>query len=226
MMAKRTKLADRKLPDYTRGEEIFNMSSHIVGGAMGVVALVLCVVFGAIRGKGCGALGGAIFGSSMIILYTMSSIYHGLSPRLKAKKVFQVIDHCAIFVLIAGTYTPITLCSIRAYDPVLGWWMFGLIWGVSILGITLKAIDLKRYEVFSMICYLGLGWCVILTLGALREIFPMSALILLFGGGVAYTIGAILYGLGKKKRYAHSIFHLFVLVGSFMHMMFILLYVV
>ncbi|MBQ7381288.1 MAG: hemolysin III family protein, partial [Clostridia bacterium] len=105
----RTKLKDRKLPDYTRGEEIFNMVSHIVGGALGVVAVTLCVIFAAIRHNVWGVVGGAIYGATLIILYTMSSIYHGLSPKLTAKKVFQVIDHCSIFVLIAGTYTPIAL---------------------------------------------------------------------------------------------------------------------
>ena len=106
---KRTKLDDRVLPNYTRGEEIFNMVTHIVGGAFGIAVLVLCIVFGAIRDNGYGIVSGIIYGVSMILLYTMSSIYHGLSPNTKGKKVFQIMDHCSIFVLIAGTYTPVVL---------------------------------------------------------------------------------------------------------------------
>ena len=162
----RTKLAERILPSYTKGEEIFNMTSHIVGGALGVVALVLCVVFAAVRGNVYGVVSGAIYGTTMIVLYTMSSIYHGLRPHLTAKKVFQVIDHCSIFLLIAGTYTPISLCSLREYSPVLGWTIFGVIWGLATLGIVLNSIDLKKYSVFSMICYLGMGWCIIFFIKA------------------------------------------------------------
>lgn len=107
---KRTKLDDRLLPDYTRGEEIFNMVTHIVGAVFGIVALVLCIIFSCLHHNGYGLASGIVYGVSMILLYTMSSIYHGLSPNLKAKKVFQIMDHCSIFVLIAGTYTPVLLC--------------------------------------------------------------------------------------------------------------------
>jgi len=148
---KRTKLSERILPTYTKGEEIFNMTSHIVGGAFGIVATVLCVVFAAIHHNVYGVVSGAIYGASMIILYTMSSIYHGLH-RNNAKKVFQVLDHCTIFLLIAGSYTPFALCTFREYNTALGWSLFGIIWGVAILGIVLNAIDLKKYKIFSMIC--------------------------------------------------------------------------
>lgn len=110
---KRIKLKDRELPIYTKGEEIFNMTSHIVGGALGIVATVLCIVFAAVHGNGYGVVSGAIYGVTMILLYTMSSIYHGLNPNRKSKKVFQILDHCSIFLLIAGSYTPFALCSIR-----------------------------------------------------------------------------------------------------------------
>ena len=114
---KRIKLSERVLPTYTKGEEIFNMVSHIVGAVVGVVALVLCVIFAAIHGNVYGVVSSAIFGVTLIILYTMSSIYHGLNEKLKAKKVFQVIDHCSIFLLIAGSYTPFALCTLREYSP-------------------------------------------------------------------------------------------------------------
>jgi len=222
---KRVKLNDRILPTYTKGEEIFNMTSHIVGGALGIVATVLCVVFAAINSNSYGVVSGAIYGVTMILLYTMSSIYHGLNPKRKSKKVFQILDHCSIFLLIAGSYTPFALCSIRAVDPVSGWVIFGVIWALAILGIALNSIDIKRFKVFSMICYLLMGWCIIVRIKLLPQILGMSGFILLLLGGIAYTIGAVVYGLGKKHKYAHSIFHLFILLGSFLQFMCILLYV-
>lgn len=154
---KRIKLKDRVLPKYTKGEEIFNMTSHIVGGALGIVATVLCIVFAAIHGNVYGVVSGAIYGITMIILYTMSSIYHGLKPERPAKKVFQILDHCSIFLLIAGSYTPFALCTIREVDVATGWTIFGVIWGLAILGIILNSIDIKKFKVFSMICYLLMG---------------------------------------------------------------------
>ena len=222
----RTKLKDRILPDYTKGEEIFNMTSHIIGGAFGIVALVLCVVFSAIHHNVYGVVSSTIYGVTMILLYTMSSIYHGLKPKRKAKKVFQVLDHCSIFLLIAGSYTPFCLVTFREYNTTFGWIIFGIIWAMAVLGITLNAIDIKKYRVFSMICYLGMGWCIIFTAKLLPELLGIPGLILLVSGGVAYTIGAILYGLGRKKRYMHSIFHLFILLGSILQFFCILLYVI
>ena len=222
----RTKLKDRILPNYTKGEEIFNMTSHIVGGSFGIVALVLCIVFSAIHHNGYAVVSSAIYGVMMIILYTMSSIYHGLKPQRKAKKVFQVLDHCSIFLLIAGSYTPFCLVTFREYNAVLGWTIFGIIWAIAILGITLNAIDIKKYKVFSMICYLGMGWCIIFTAKLLPKLLGIPGLVLLVSGGIAYTVGAILYGLGRKKRYMHSIFHLFILLGSILQFFCILLYVI
>ncbi len=222
----RTKLSDRILPFYTKGEEIFNMTSHIVGGGIGVVALVLCVVFAALHKNVYGVVGSSIYGATMIILYTMSSIYHGLKPHLLAKKVFQVIDHCSIFLLIAGTYTPIALCSLREYSLWLGWTIFGVIWGFAVLGIVLNAIDIKKYKVFSMICYLAMGWCIVFAAKATYQSITLPGILLLLGGGIAYTIGAIIYAAAKKYRYSHSIFHLFVVLGSLLHFLTILLYVI
>ena len=221
----RVKLKDRILPTYTKGEENFNMTSHIVGGALGIVATVLCVVFAAIHGNVYGVVSGAIYGVTMIILYTMSSIYHGLSPKRNSKKVSQILDHCSIFLLIAGSYTPFALCTIRSYDPVTGWVIFGVIWFLAILGIVLNSIDLKQFKVFSMICYLLMGWCIIMKINVLPKLLGTTGFALLLAGGIAYTVGAILYGLGKKHKYVHSIFHLCILLGSFLQFMCILLYV-
>jgi len=222
---KRTKLRDRILPKYTKGEEIFNMTSHIVGGALGIVALVLCVVFAAVHGNGYGVVSGAIYGITMVILYTMSSIYHGLNPKRKAKKVFQVLDHCSIYLLIAGSYTPFALCTLREYSTALGWTIFGVIWFVAILGIILNSIDIKKFRVFSMICYLVMGWCIVFKINLLPELLGTAGFVLLLLGGLSYTVGAILYGLGKKHKYMHSVFHLFILLGSLLQFFTILLYV-
>jgi len=223
---KRTKLIDRLLPDYTRGEEIFNMVTHIVGGAFGVAICTLCIIKAFLNHDAFQVVGAFIYGFSMIILYTMSSIYHGLKP-MTAKKVMQVIDHCSIFILIAGTYTPITLTSLREYNPFLGWTVFGIVWGVSALGITLNAIDLKKYNIFSMICYLIQGWCIVFTGKAALKSIGTPGFMWLLAGGIAYTVGAVLYAIAGKKtvRYLHSIFHIFVVIGSVLHFFAILFFV-
>ena len=220
----RTKLMDRVMPDYTKGEEIFNMTSHIVGGVLGIAALVLGVVLSAIRKNGYGLAGSIVFGLSMILLYTMSSVYHGLRDG-KAKRVLQVLDHCTIYVLIAGTYTPVLLSAMRPIDPVSSWVLLVVMWGLSALAITFTAIDLHKYRVFSMICYIGMGWAAIFKIGLVFEAVGPMGFALILAGGVCYTIGAALYGLGKKKRYMHSVFHLFVVAGSALHTLAILLFV-
>ncbi len=222
---KRTVLKDRLLPDYTKGEEIFNMVTHIVGGALGVIYLVLCVVFAALHRNIFGVVSSIIYGLSVILLFTMSSIYHGLRSGT-AKKVFQVIDHCTIYIMIAGTYTPITLSAMRLTDPVSAWLLFGIVWGVTIIAMIFTAIDHHKYRVFSMICYLGLGWCVVVFLKQTISAIGSGGIFFLALGGVLYTIGAILYGLGKKKRYIHSLFHIFVDLASMMHFFAIFLYAI
>lgn len=221
---KRTKLADRVLPNYSRTEELFNTISHVVGGLLAIAALVLCILMGVMQGDGWGVTSGAIYGSTMIILYTASSLYHGLRAPIP-KRVFQIIDHCSIFLLIAGTYTPLTLAALRPQYPGVAWTVFGIIWGSAALGIVLNAIDLKRFSKFSMICYLAMGWCIVIAIRPLLAVMAMPGIVLLFSGGVAYTIGAVLYNLGKKKYpFMHAVFHLFVLVGSILHFFCILLY--
>ena len=224
---KRTKLIDRKLPDYTRGEEIFNMVSHIVGGGLGVIICALCVIKSFFNHDAYQITGSFIYGFSMIVLYTMSSVYHGLTHET-AKKVLQVIDHCAVFILISGTYTPIALTSLREYNPALGWVVFGVVWSVSALGITLNAIDLKKYNIFSIICYLAQGWCIILTGKAAITAIGTKGFLWLLAGGIAYTVGAVLYAIAGKKtvRYMHSVFHIFVVLGSFLQFVAILEYVI
>ena len=220
---KRTKLADRLLPDYTRGEEIMNMVTHIVGGAVGIVALTLCVIFAAIHGNVYGIVTSAIYGTTMISMFTISSVYHGLKPTL-GKKVMQVIDHCTIYFLIAGTYTVIVLSALRPVYPLLGWGLFAFEWAMTALATTLTAIDLKKYSVFSMICYIGMGWAVIIFWRQTLEVMTLPGFALLLSGGIAYTIGSILYGIGKKKKWMHSVFHIFVDLGAALQFLAVLLY--
>lgn len=222
---KRTRLKDRKMPDYTRGEEIFNMTSHIAGFAFALAALVLCVYTSAVKDNTWGIVTSAVYGSTMVILYTMSSIYHGLVGHCTSKKVFQVIDHCSIFLMIAGTYTPLLLCGLRPTHPVFAWILFGIVWLSAAVGVVFNAIDLRKYRVLSMVCYLCSGWLIVVAIQPLLEVMPITGVALLFGGGIAYTIGTILYGLGRKHRYMHSVFHLFVVAGSILHFFCILLYV-
>ena len=222
---KRIKLKDRVLPTYTKGEEIFNMTSHIVGGALGIAATTLCIIFSALHNNVYGIVSCSIYGFSMILLYTMSSIYHGLRPN-KAKRVFQILDHCSIFFLIAGTYTPYCLVTLREYNTALGWTLFGIVWGMAAIGIVLNSIDIKKYKVLSMICYLVMGWCILVRAPLLPKLLGLPGFILLLAGGVAYTIGAIFYGFGKKRKYIHSVFHMFILLGSVLQFFSILLYVV
>ena len=221
----RTKLSDRKLPNYSSSEETMNMVTHIVGGALGILTLVLCVIRAARHGSALGVITSIIFAGSMILLYTMSSVYHGLRPGM-GKKVLQVLDHCTIYVLIAGTYTPVVLCSILPVYPVLAWVLLGIQWGCAALAITLTAIDLKAYNVFSMILYIAMGWCIIFVAPQLMVCVGKTAFGWILAGGIAYTIGAVLYGIGSKKHWMHSVFHIFVVLGSMCHAWAIYQYVI
>lgn len=224
-MEKQKRSLRRRLPDYVKSEEIFGMVAHIVGAALGVALLVLCIIRGAIHGSVAAVLTGIVFGACMILLYVISAIYHGLSPRVKGKEVMRVLDHCSVFLLIAGTYTPITVCALAKADPALAWVIFGVVWAMSIVGIVLNAIDVNKYFPFSMACYIALGWCIILSLPQLMTVLPSMAISLLFCGGVAYTAGAVLFGLRAKARYAHSVFHIMVVIGSIFHGLLVLFFV-
>lgn len=219
------KKTENPLPIYTKGEEIFNMVSHIVGGALGIVALVLCVVFAALHQNVWGVVGCSIYGVSLIALYTMSSVYHGLRPN-KAKRVMRVLDHCTIYFLIGGTYTPILFCAIRPVSPGWAWTIFGIVWGLAAMATTLTAIDMKKYSKLSMVCYIGMGWSILLAAKTAIEAMALPALILLLAGGISYTVGAVFYGFGKKHKYIHSVFHLFVVLGSILQFLCIFFYVI
>ena len=209
------------IPRYTLGEELINSISHGVGAGLGITALVLCIV------KSCSPLDGyklassIVFGLTTTLLYLMSCLYHALKVN-RAKRVFRVIDHCTIFLLIAGTYTPYTLNTLRG---VTGWVLFGIVWGVGILGIVLNAVSLKKFAKLSEACYIALGWVVIFASKELIASLERGGLWLLLAGGIAYTVGAVLYGIGAKKRYFHSVFHFFCLIGTALHFFSIYFYV-
>ena len=224
-MKKRTKLSDRVLPNYSTGEEIMNTVTHIIGGAMGVAALTLCVTFAALRHNPYGIVTSCIYGFCLIALYSVSSVYHGLRPGM-GKKVMQVVDHCTIYFLICGTYTVVALSAIRPVYPRLGWFLFGFEWIMAIIATILTAIDLKAYSVFSMICYIGMGWAIIPFAKVVLEVLGLSGFALLLSGGIAYTIGAVLYGLGSKRKWMHSVFHIFVDIGSLLHFLCVVMYAV
>ncbi len=220
----RTPLCERRLPNYSRKEEIANMTTHIIGGAFGLAILVWAVLIAAVHQNAAGIVGGSIYGFTMIALYTVSSVYHGLKPGY-GKKVMQVIDHCTIYFLIAGTYTPILLAGIRPLHPVLAWVTFGVQWGLVAFGVVFTAIDHNRFAKLSMICYIGMGWCIVLLLRATVEVMGIAGFAWLIGGGILYTVGAGLYAIGKRKPFVHTIFHVFVNLGSLLQAICILFYV-
>ena len=221
---KRIKLADRLLPRYCTGEETMNMVTHIVGGGFGVLVLLLCLYRSIITQSTAGIVGSIIYGISMICLYTMSSVYHGLRAGT-AKKVMQVIDHCTIYFLIAGTYTPILLVAIIPAKPIIGWGLFVLEWSLTFFAATLTAIDLRKYRVFSMLCYVLMGWAIILVAPVALILIGKTGFLWLLFGGILYTIGAVLYGVGSKLPWFHSVFHIFVVLGSILQFISIYFYI-
>lgn len=199
------------LPQYSVAEEIVNAATHGLGvllSAFGLAVLLLNC-----RRDALTVASVSVFGGSMILLYLISTLYHAMGVN-RGKRVLRTLDHCTIFVLIAGTYTPVSLVC---FGGTTGWFLFGLVWGVAALGIVLNAVSVERFRVFSMICYIGLGWVVIFFLGPLIQRLDGVSIGYLIAGGVFYTVGAVLYGLGKRKKYIHSVWHLFVLAGSVFH---------
>jgi hemolysin III len=214
-----------KLARYTKGEEIFNAVTHIVGGAIGIAALILGIIF-SVKFAGGWEVGSVIlYGICIIVLYTMSAIYHFL-PVSKAKAVFRIFDHCTIFLLIAGTYTPICLGPLR--QTAWGWALFGFVWGAAIIGIVCNAINMhnKFIAILSQIMYVVMGWCAVAAFVPIAQIMPAMFLIYIFIGGLCYTGGIAFYAFGRKVRYFHSVWHLFCLGGTVFHFFAILFYVI
>ena len=205
------KLKEFNLPEYSMSEELMNAISHGIGAALSIAAIVLLIINSNFEIKSIVCV--TIYSVSLFVLYIISTLYHALLPS-KAKKVFRVLDHCSIFLLIAGTYTPICLLVLNS---VVGWILFFVVWIAAIVGIVFNSIDIKNFSKFSMICYIAMGWVVIFALKPLIDSITTSQITLLVSGGVAYTVGAVLYVIGKKQKYIHSVWHLFVLLGSILH---------
>ena len=201
-----------------------NMVTHITGGGLAVVGSIFCILAACRHGGAATVWGAAIYCLTMICVYTMSSIYHGLHTGT-AKKVMQIIDHCAIYFLIAGTYTPIMITGFLPRFPQIGWGLLIMEWGLTALAVTLTAIDLKKYKVFSMVCYIFMGWGIIFFLPQAMHVMTAPGFWWLLLGGIAYTIGAVLFGIGKKIPWMHAVFHIFVILGSALQYVAILGYV-
>ena len=219
-MEMRMDKAKEYLPHYTLGEEIFNSVSHGVGVALACVGFGILIVLSALYGDAWAVSSSIVYSFSLFALYLASTLYH-VCPNRRVKGVLQVLDHCSIFLLIAGTYTPYTLITLRG---ALGWSLFAVVWGAAIVGVVLNAIDVQKYSRISMVCYVAMGWVVVLAIRPLMASLAWRGLVLLALGGVFYTVGIVFYVI--RRSYMHSIWHLFVLAGSVCHYLSILLYVI
>lgn len=196
---------------YTLGEEVMNAVTHGVGALLAVAGGTLLIASSASQQDPYKLASSIVYGLSLAMLYLMSTLYHSIAcPRAKA--VLRVFDHCSIFLLIAGTYTPFTLVTLRQTG---GWGLFGAIWGTAAVGIALNAISLRRFEKLSLLCYVVMGWAVVFQAGTLLSALSPGGLALLVAGGICYTGGILFYVL--RRPYMHGVWHLFVLAGSVCH---------
>ena len=206
---------------YTTGEEIANSVTHGIGVILAIAGLAVLTAFAAIFGDAWHIVSCSIYGATLVLLYMASTLYHGIqTPR--AKKVLRIIDHSAIFLLIAGTYTPFTLVNLRG---PWGWWLFGIIWGIAIVGIVLQVFFIDRLKVLPVLLYLAMGWILVAAIRPLLSSLAPGGLAFLLGGGLCYTVGVIFYAW-RKIPYHHAIWHLFVMAGSTLHFFAVLFYVV
>lgn len=194
---------------YTLGEELFNAITHGIGALLSVAGCVVLLVRCHQLGDSVAAVSSAIYGATLIILYTMSTLYHAIANE-KAKAVFRVFDHVTIYLLIAGTYTPYTLACLGG---ALGWTLFGIVWAAAIVGIVFSSISLRRFQKLSLICYIAMGWVILIAIKPLWQVIGTLPMVFLVIGGVLYTGGVLFYQM-KESRYMHSIWHLFVIAGS------------
>jgi hemolysin III len=200
--------------------ERFNSISHLVGAALALAGLVVLVVFASLQGDPWKIVSFSIYGASLFLLYTLSTLYHSLRGR--AKKIFMKLDHVAIYLLIAGSYTPLTLVTLRG---AWGWTLFGIIWGLAIVGIIVDSLHKEGSRAIQMVIYLLMGWLILVAMYPLVQALAIGGLVLLVLGGVFYTSGIIFYSIDKRMKHAHGIWHLFVLAGSISHFLAMLLYV-
>lgn len=205
---------------YSLGEEIANATTHGVAAGLAIAASVVIIVYACLSGDPWKIVSASVYSVTMVLLYLMSTLYHAF-PTGKVKFVFRVFDHASIFLLIAGSYTPFTLVTLRG--PV-GWILFGVNWGAAVIGVILNAISVDKFAKVSMICYLACGWSVVFAIKPLLNSMERNGVILLVIGGLMYTIGVIFFKL--RHKYMHSIWHVFVFLGSLFHYFCMLLYVI
>ena len=199
--------------------ERFNSISHIIAAPAALAGLVILVVFSARQGNPWKIVSFSVYGATLFLLYTFSALYHSLRGR--PKKIFRRLDHCAIYLLIAGTYTPFTLVTLRG---AWGWSIFGVVWGLAVAGIVLEFFPIKGRRILPVVIYLIMGWLILVALRPLLEAIPKAGFGWLLAGGLFYTVGIIFYGFDKKVRHFHGIWHLFVLAGSISHYLAVLFY--
>jgi hemolysin III len=211
--------------DYTVTEEISHSAIHAIGSHLGAAMLALMVVFGAQSGTHVPwkVASGAIFGASIILLYTVSSVYHALTHE-RAKQVMEIFDHMAIYVLIAGSYTPFTLVTLRESNPVIAWTIFGIVWGIAIIGSLTKIYNTGKFRKLSTLAYILMGWIVVIAIKPLIAAMPLGGILLLAAGGLLYTLGTVFY-LWRIMPYHHAVWHLFVLGGTICHYLCVQFYV-
>jgi hemolysin III len=206
---------------YSLAEEIAHAITHGVGLLLSIAALTILLVFASLRGDAWHIVSASIYGSTLVFLYTASTFYHAL-PAPRAKGVFRILDHAAIYLLIAGTYTPFTLVNLRGGW---GWALFGVVWGLSIFGVVLEAVARQRVRVLSLVLYIGIGWMAAIAVKPLFDSVAVGGLGLLLLGGLAYTGGVVFY-CWRRLPYHHAIWHIFVLAGSVFHYFAVLFYVI
>ena len=212
---------ETSIKQYSIGEEIANSITHGVGIVLAIAALAILTAFAGLYGNGWHIVSVSIYGTTLVLLYTASTLYHSIqNPH--AKGILQILDHAAIYLLIAGTYTPFMLVSLRG---PWGWWLFGVIWGLAILGLVLQLPVMKRWRVVSLGLYIGMGWVVVVAIKPLIVSVETGGIIFLVLGGLSYTFGVLFY-CWEKMKFSHAIWHLFVLAGSILHFFSILFYVV
>ncbi len=199
-------------PDAIHREEIANAVTHGIGALASAAAGAVLVTLATLFGTRMQQVSAIIFCSSLLLLYTSSTLYHAI-PSPSAKRRLKVCDHCAIYMLIAGTYTPFALIGLRG---MVGWWLFGVAWGLAAIGVAFKLFFCGRFKLFSTLVYIGMGWMAIFAIQPMIRQIPLSALMWLLAGGIAYTAGTVFYH-NEKLRYSHAVWHLFVLAGSACH---------
>ena len=211
--------------DYTVREEVAHSAIHALGSHLGAAMLALMVVFGAQSGDQVvwKVVSGAIFGATIILLYTVSSVYHAVTHS-RSKQILEICDHMAIYFLIAGSYTPFTLVTLRESHPAAAWTIFGVVWGLTLAGVIFKLFTAGRFRFASTLAYLGMGWIVLIAIKPLMESLPVAGLLWLLAGGGLYTLGTIFY-LWRLMPYHHAVWHLFVLAGTLCHFFAVLFYV-